>query len=260
MNFWVLIWLIIAAALIYFFAWTLFILFKQKKTWQTYAEKNGLRYTPGKLQDSPEIGGNLKGYTVSLFTGEHATIDMRGSRKLTAIEVQLTSKMPFEGGVASRGMVEFLKNIGFKDEIALKHPGWKNEYIAVSNTPYALQSYLTAPRFEALSSLMRVKNAWVILVFRGDMALLRFDTPDPIETEKKINVIVDRMIEAAKILELQPGEFGRLKEDALRTAPRQANIHIKDDNVDVTGIQLEEDSKPSPEPKNDTASKDQNGT
>lgn len=259
MNIWLLIWLAITAALLYFFAWTIFILYKQKQTWRTYAEKMKLRYTPGKMQESPEINGNYRDYTVSMFTGDHTTADMRGVRKLSAVEVQLMSKMPFEGGVASRGMVEFLKGLAFKDEILPKHPRWKTEYIAASNTPYALQSYLTDARIEALSSLMRVKNAWVIMVFKNDMALLRFDTPDPLETEKKITVIVDRMIEVAKILELEQGEAARLKEDTLRTAPRQATIHIKDENVDVSSLELEEDTKPSPQSQTNKEQLDENG-
>lgn len=261
MNFGLLIWFLITAALLFFFVWTIFILLRQKKTWREFADKNQLRYTPGRLQDTPEINGNYNGYTISLFTGEHTAPDMRGARKLSAIEVQLTSKMPFEGGVASRGMVEFLREIGFKGEIIPKHAMWKSEYIAASNTPYALQTYLTAPRLEALSSIMRVKNAWVILIFRGDVALLRFDTPDPLETEKKMQVILNRMIDVAKKMELETGEISRLKEDALRTSPRETAIHIKDDNISLEGIQLEdsEEVKTSPQSQNDKALKDESG-
>lgn len=261
MNLWLLVWFFITTALLYFFVWTIFILLRQKKNWDEFSRKNQLRYTPGRLQDPPEVNGNYKGYTISLFTGEHMTPDLRGTRKLSAIEVQLTSKVPFEGGVASRGMVDFLREVGFKNEIIPKHAMWKSEYIAASNTPYALQSYLTNARLEALSSIMRVKNAWVILIFRGDMALLRFDTPDPLETQKKIESIMDRMIDVAKKLELEAGEAARLKEDSLRTSPREASIHIQDDNISLEGIQLEdsEETKPSLQSQNDKAQKDENG-
>lgn len=267
MNIWLLIWLFIAAVLLYFFGWTLYILFQQKRAWQAFAKKAKLRYKPGRWQESPDMSGNYNGTTISYFTGEHISPDVRGSRKLTAIEVSLSSKMPFEGGVASRGMVEFIKTMGFKEEILPQNPKWKSEYIATSNTPYALQSYLTDTRLEALFSLMRIKNAWVILIFKEDTMLLRLDTPDPLETEKKLEAITKRMVEVAKRLELEQGEAQRLKEDALRTAPRQAEIHITDENIDLntSGLQLEgegevKSKEASPQPKKNKAQKDKSGS
>jgi hypothetical protein len=33
---------------------------------------------------------------------------------------------------------------------------------------------------------MKIRNGWVILIFRADTFLLRFDTPDPLETQQKL--------------------------------------------------------------------------
>ncbi|MDB2682893.1 hypothetical protein N9Z27_01405 [Alphaproteobacteria bacterium] len=242
MNIWVLIWLGVALTLLYFMGWNLLILYRQKKAWSIFADKEGLRYDAKNLSASPEMNGTYKDYTVSLFTGEHLAPDGRGSRKLAAIEVQLSSHMPFEAAMASGGMVSFVRELRFNEEVKIKHKNWRKDYIAASNTPFALQSYLTDERVEAIMSLVRVKNGWLILVFKGDTTLLRFDTADPLDKTGKIRAILNRMVDVAQVLELQAGESKQLKEDMARTSPKEKALQIDDEDFAASsGLQLDED-------------------
>ena len=110
--------------------------------------------------------------------------------------------MPCEGGLATGGMVEFLKNMSFGQEIKVTHKGWSKENMASSPDPEKFETYLTPERIDALMALAGIKNSWLILIFRNDTALLRFDTPDALDTEAKLDSILDKMTKAAKALEV----------------------------------------------------------
>lgn len=221
--------------------WTVFILRRQKKTWADFAKRKKLRYTPNRTFANPEIKGTLDDYTISIFTGEHTSADMRGTRKLTAIEVHLTSVMPIDGGLANGGMVQIIQNMSFKEEIRPKHAEWHKSYIASSDNRHVLKTYLNDERLAALISLMKMKNAWVVFVFRGDVTLLRLDTPDPLDSTAKLEQIVKKMIEAAKILELKSGESGVLKSEIARKPEREAALEIDEAKMDSGAFQLEEE-------------------
>lgn len=238
MTIWFLLWLLLSVTLLYFLAWTLFILVKQKRAWKAYAEKHDLRYQSDALMQSPRLDGVLDGYTVSLFSAEHTRGDARRARKLTAIEVQLTSEMPFDGAIASEGMVDVVKSMTFKDEVKPDSKGWKSTLIAATDHKAAMQRYLTPKRLKALYALMKIKNAWVILAFRNDMVLLRIDTPYALENSDKVDELLNRMIKVAKALELDKGEGASLK-----TAKIKQQNQTLDDNTDADlgGLQLEDD-------------------
>lgn len=240
MSIWLLIWLLLSSALIYFMAWTMYVLFKQKKAWKGFAARNNMRYRENKLLSPPEITGNYGDYSVHLFTGEHISRDMRGSRKLTALEIQLSTKLPVPGGVASGGMVDVIQGMTLKDELQPDHSGWDKAWIARSSNRNVLKEYFNPQRLEAITSLMKMKNTWIILVFREDFTLLRMDTPDPLDSDKKILHILKKMTETARILELKAGEDSRLKTVESTRPVKQAKLEaggVKD----ADGLQLEED-------------------
>ncbi|MCC7305262.1 MAG: hypothetical protein IT558_03270 [Alphaproteobacteria bacterium] len=244
MNIGFIIWLILSATLLYFLGWDLLIRYRQKQAWKIYAAQKKLRYSSPQMFSSPEIGGVLEGHTLGLFTGEHIVADARGSRKLTAIEITLSSVMPFEGGVASAGMVTFLKKMNMHEEILPGHPGWNNSYIAATTNRAAFESYLTKERLDALTSIMKAKNVWTIMVFREKMSLLRLDTPDPLDKVEKIERTVKKLLDVARVLELKPGEGERLKTQAAQR-PHKSSVALQEASGEA-GLKLEEEM-PSPE-------------
>lgn len=241
MTIWFILWLLLAGSLIAFLVWTLLILLRQKTGWKLYATKRDLRYKPNALMESPEMEGVIEDYTVSLFSREHISEDVRGVRKLTAIEVKLHSIMPIEGGLANGGMVDIIKEQSFKQEYVPKFDRWKKEYIAAGGNRNVLATYLNDERLEALCDLMKIKHAWVIFIFKGDAMLLRVDTPMPLDGAKKVDTLVKQMITTAKILELKKGEGETLKSAEIQSAAQNVTLDVDDKTLeDAPAFELED--------------------
>ncbi len=194
---------------------------------------------------SPEVTGTIDDHTVTIFSSEHVSPDARGSRKLTAIEVSLNSIMPIVGGVASGGMIPILKLLNLKQEFYPKHPDWNKAYVAAGSNRYVLEAYMSDERVGALCSLMQIKNAWLILVFRGDAMLLRIDMPDPLDNPSKVDKIIKQMVDVAKILELKAGESKRLKSEEVKSAAKNVALEVDDAAMNDAGntFELEEDQE-----------------
>jgi hypothetical protein len=242
-SIWIFLWLFLSAALLYFMGWTVYIVFRQKQVWGAYARKHKLRYKDKGFWESPEIGGSIHGYTVGVFVGEHLAEDARKTRKLTAVEVQLSSTMPIEGGVASGGLVSVLQGMTFKEEMRPEHKNWDKSYIASASDKAVLEAYLTPKRLDALTELMAIKNVWIILVFRGDIMLLRMDTPDPMDKAKNLDLALNKMIAAARVLELESGEVGFLKSEQAKKRSQHVALSVDGEDLIVTGLQLEDDDE-----------------
>ncbi len=243
MSIWFVLWLVLSFALLYFLGWTIYILLRQKRAWKAYAVKRKLRYVQKQFLVSPEMSGVIDDYTISFFTAEHQPPDARSARKMTAVELLLSSRIPFEGGIASGGMVSLMRPIGYAEEFVPAYDGWDKEWMAGSVSANAMQSYLTPDRLQALLTLMEIKNAWVIFMFRENVTLLRVDTPDPLDVPEKIDKLVKMMIKAANTLELAKGEDGRLQLAARQMAPRKAAAIKKDVNTKAATLELEEEEK-----------------
>ncbi len=221
-TFWWILWIFLSLFLLSFLGWTLFILFSQKAVWKKFAQKHKLRYQGNALMQMPAMDGTMGGYRVGLFSSEHVQEDVRGSRKLTAIEISLNSTMPIDGAVANEGMVNFVNALEFKTEARPKHEKWSKSYIAAADSKLALLKYLTDERLDALCSLMKVKNAWLIFIFRQNKMLLRIDTPNPLSDTKNLEELISQMLSVAALLELGKGEAAILKSEALKTEARES--------------------------------------
>lgn len=210
MSFWLFIWILLSGALIGFSVWSFYISHAQKQAWRAFAEKHKLRFNISKPLSAPEVTGSFDDYAIGVLTSEHTTADSRGVRKLTAVEISLKSEFPFAAAVASGGMVPLMKVPDFGNEIRPEHEGWDPSYIARSRSVDAMEGYLTKERLDILTALMKVKSFWVVFIFREGGALLRVDTPDPLQETEKLESLVKRLIAAARKLELAPGEGDRL--------------------------------------------------
>ncbi len=206
MNIWLLLWVLLTVALIGFSIWTFSILMQQKRAWKIYSDKRKLRYASGCVMGSPDMDGAIDDHKISFFVGEHVAADARNSRKLTAIEVRLNSIMPIAGAVASGGMVPIMQGMNWKFEYVPEHESWKKDYVVNTENKDVMAAYLSDARVAALTKLMAIKNAWVILIFKDDAMLLRLDTPDPLVSAKEIDSYAKQMLAAAAVLELADGE------------------------------------------------------
>lgn len=245
MSVWFLLWLCLLISLMSFLGWTFIILVAQKTAWKKYAAARKLRYKHGSLMASPEMEGEIDKHKVSFFTSEHLPEGARGSRKLTAVEVNFNSIMPIDGGVASGSMVPVLGQMNLTQEYRPKHAQWNETYVASGSNRAALEGYLNDERVAALCKLMAVKNAWVILAFRNEAMLLRVDIASPLDKANDIDRLAKQMLETAKVLELKKGEAKKLKALADKPAyEAQADaLDGEDENEDAASSAPEDSEK-----------------
>lgn len=241
MTIWLFLWGLLSAGLVFFTIWTLVILFQQKKAWRQFAKKYKLRYRNTALMNSPQVNGIYKGYAVGVFTSEHETERGGTSRKLTAIEVEMDSRMPVEGAIGSGGMVSVVESLGYSDEFKPDYDFWSTEYVIRCQDRRVLNKYLDKDRAKALVDLMKKKNLWVIFIFKGADTVLRIDLPSPFENLERLTKTIDEMIEIAKLLELRKGESGNLTSLKVRKESTAIHVDVDDDDLAFIGLELEGD-------------------
>lgn len=255
MNVWLILWFVLAAALIIFSVWTFLIVMRQNRGWRVYAEKRKLRYDARALMETPNVQGVIGEHSISCFASEHSGEDARTIRKLTAIEVKLNSIMPVTGGVASGGMVPVMNSLGLKQEYLPDHKDWDKSYVAAADNRGVLQAYMTDERVKALCGLMQIKNSWVIFVFKDEAMLLRIDVADPLCQAKELDGMVKKMLAAAEVLELEKGESKRLEKAEVEVAAQNFELEVDDEVLDApSGLALEDDT-PSDAPKENAKDK-----
>ncbi len=242
MNIWFYLWALISLGLLGFSAWTYLILFKQKKAWRDFAKKHKLRIKSAAFMQSPKVGGIYKDYTIGIFTSEHEVERGTSSRKMTAIEIELDSRMPISGAFASGGLTTITQAMNFSEEFKPSFACWNSDNIARGDDRAVMEEYFTKERAEALCTLMEKKNAWVILIFKGNDMLLRLDTPDPFETQGKLTATVDALIDVAKALELGKSEAATLKSILTRRNTGAPKVDISEKEMQSIGLELEEDT------------------
>lgn len=213
----------------------------QKKAWRDFAKKYKLRYKNTAFMNSPQVNGMYKGYAVGIFSSEHEADRGANTRKMTAIEVELNSRMPIGGALGNGGMVTIVQSLGYSEEFQPAFKFWSTDYICRTEDRGVVEAYLTEERAKALVSLMKIKNIWVIFIFRGDDTLLRIDTPEPFEKLDKLTKIIDGMIDIAKIMELKELEARDLATLKNRRNTGTPVVAVKDDDIAYTGLELEDD-------------------
>lgn len=259
MSIWIFLWLVVSIALIYFSAWTSLILLRQKRTWQAFAAAHKLRFQETGFLNPPQMNGLYKGYEIALFPSEHQTTDSRGLRKLTAIEITLKRPMPCNGAIGTGGMVNLIQDLPFPEEIRPEASWWDRSAIIKTDAPLLLETYLSAERLKAFAALGRVKNIWMIFIFKGKDTILRIDTPDPLETAAKIEKILRMMLETARVIELAPGETERLQQAQKTKQAAKARLDApSEEGSGAPALELEEEPEETPDTQTeeDTGSPD----
>lgn len=231
MSFWFFIWIIVSSFILVFTGWVFYILVRQKKAWKAFCSAHGLRFEPNALSASPSLGGVYKGYEVAAFTSEFLTPGGRTTRKLTAVEVNLTSRMPFSGAVASDGMVNVVEATGFGTQKSITHKSWEGRGgIYRADSVPMMDFYLKAERLDAIAALFSIPNAWVMAVFFEDKNVLRIDLPDPLDTKEKITKLLNRMVKIAQTLEVDEQEIKELRSLELQPPAVASKNKVTDTN------------------------------
>ncbi len=235
------IWFSISSFLLGFWLWTIYMLFRQRKAWKFYAQKRKLRYSSDGFYEGSSINGEIGGYKVSIFTSEHSELDARSKRRLSAIEVSLHSELSVYSAIASGGMVPIVEDLDLHQEFRPEFNRWDDSYIIRTRDSNYISKYLDEVRISKIVDLMEENKVWVIILFLGVPGLLRIDTPDPLDNPKKIDYLVKKMIEVARILELKDGEEKDLQREISNISDKQKVLDIDDDLLDDDiGLELED--------------------
>ena len=202
-----------------------------------------MRYSSNGIYDSPSVNGAIDEYKISIFVSEHSELDERSQRRLTAIEINLHSKMSVSGAVASGGMVPIVEGLDINQEYRPPVKGWEDSYIVRTNDLGYMQGYLNDTRLSKVIELMQIDKAWIILLFFGGKGLLRFDTPIAMDDPKAMDDLLKKLIEAARILELDEGEERSIVSKQSKLDNKQKVLDVDDDLLDDDiGLELESET------------------
>ena len=237
------VWFTLSAFMLCFWLWTNYILFRQKAAWKVFAEKRKLRYYSRRFSDNPSMSGAIDEYKISVFISEHFQLDARSHKNLTAIEVSLHSGLSVSGALASGGMVPVIETLDIHQEFRPSVKGWDDSYIVRTRDADYMRSYLTPERMEGIVRLMNIDKAWLILIFiAGEPALLRLDTPFPLDNPKEVDAVIKQMIYVARLLELRDGEERELQRNRSKSDKKQKVLDVDDALLeDDIGLELEND-------------------
>ncbi len=235
------LWFSISAFLLGFWLWTIYILFRQQRAWKFYAQKRKLRYSSLGLYEGSTMSGAIDGYKITIFTSEHSELDARSRRRLSAIEINLHSSLSVYGAVASGGMVNVVEGLNLPQEFKPDNKKWDDTYIVRTRDSSYMKKYLNDERIDKILDLMSEDKIWFVLLFLGDVGLLRLDTPSALDDPKRIDYLVKKMIELAKLLELKSGEDKDLLREISDAGEKQKTLDIDDDLLDDDiGFELED--------------------
>lgn len=251
MSVWLALWIVFSLLLLAFLGWSLWISYQQKKVWKNFAEKNKLRYKSISFLQTPEMDGVIEGFRFNFFGSEHASKDLRSTRKMTAIEVTLSSSLPINGGCASGSMVDVLKLFGFKAEIRPEIEGWNKTYLIAGTHKRVLEMYFTLERTSLLARVMKIKNLWMIFLFADGKTLLRIDTSNPLVSSEQLEKLTKILLSAVQALELKNGEGKLLKAEESKAVLHEKSLVVDEKTLEQSfGLELEEDEVPQHKPEN----------
>ncbi len=201
-----------------------------------------MRYNSNGIYDSPTINGAIDEYKVSIFVSEHSELDERSQRRLTAIEINLHSKLSVSGAVASGGMVPIVEGLDINQEYRPTVKGWDDSYIVRTSDLAYMQEYLNDDRLNIILGMMQIDKAWIILLFFGDKGLLRFDTPVALDDPKAMDDVLKQLVAAARVLEIDEGEERSIVTKQSKKDKKNKVLDIDDDLLDDDiGLELESD-------------------
>lgn len=200
--FWIFIWVVLSAIVIGATAWSLQILLRQKAAWEAYAKRRNMSFTRGTFMGPAEIVGVIEDYKVNFFTAERQTLDMRGKRYVSVIEIQLAEGL-FDGGVAgTKEMMPFMQTLTQLHPYPVKKEGWDASHVVFVRNDDIANAYFTPERLDTFQQLLSTRNADVLIVFNHEELVVRMETSDPMMDAEKIDKIVARQIGLANKLRI----------------------------------------------------------
>lgn len=219
MSLWFLLWFLLSFILLGATFWSTIILIQQKQAWKEYAKKYGLTYTSGKFFAPPNMEGVIDGYNVSFFTAVQQNPDARKNRQLTVMQVNANT--PFVDGIAcgTAEMLPFLQSLELLTPHEVKEGTWNKKNHIRTRHKKAVDAFLTAERVHILNEILSMPNADIIVILDDSEGIFRFETPNPLNDAKKIDVVLHKLM--TRIKKLEPSDT---EEKSLETIVKQEGV------------------------------------
>lgn len=211
--FWIFLWAVISAAILGTFFWSTIILHQQKRAWKAFTTAHKLNYEPGKFFESPKVSGIFEGRFINLFSQEKEAPGGRSTIYRTALEVTLGRGIGSEGGmIANREGQYIIDMIDYPHKLVMPDANAAGLNVSAYDEAF-MRDYLTNARLDILKSMMKLRDAGIILAFGDREALLRLELPDPLHMPGKAEQLMrttlktfNRLIDGLDIKETSPAE------------------------------------------------------
>lgn len=243
---WIILWLIFSFIILGATFWSLIIQYNQKKTWEAFAKKFGLKYMRGTFTGPCAVEGVFDGYDVSLFTAEQQNQDSRKNRKVTGMQVNANEEFVDSVAIGSSGVRNFIKSIEGLSNHDMSGRKWSKDLTVFSNNKDAIDLFLTDERIEIINKMLGIKNADILLVFENSESIYRVETSNPLTDLDMLEKMLKTTIARYKKLSLSDEEKTKLKKlvksSAVSDVKPDATLK-KASEEDLEKENSEEDSK-----------------
>lgn len=202
---WIFIWVILSIIILGAAFWSLAIQFQQKKTWEAFAKKAGLKYMPGNFTGPCAVEGVLDGYDVSLFTAEQQNQDSRKNRKVTGLQVNANEGFVDAIAAGTSEVRPFIKSLGLSNH-NLDNKAWSKDLTLFSRNKDMVDAFLTEERLDTIKKMLNIKNADVILLLDDNEGGYRIETSNPLTDLTQLEKMVKATIARYKILSVSKEE------------------------------------------------------
>lgn len=201
MSIWIAIWFLIALFILGTFGWTVLLLTKQTKAWKSYADKFKLNYTkPPSLLKSPTIGGEIDGFSVTIYSEEQVSPDNRGPRYRNVVLIGCPFSPATGGIIATPYFSPFVATLETPETFVPDFAGWNSSLLFRVQNADSLKEYMTQDRLKLLHSFMATKNAETLFIFNQQDSFLRLETADPLSDASKLESLVNKMLSIGKAM------------------------------------------------------------
>ncbi len=203
---WIFIWFILSAILLGSTFWSFQILTQQKRAWRKFATEKKFAFRPGTLMGPAEMEGMIGDYKFLFFTAERDGADIRSRRYLTAVEISLAEGFVDGAVMGGKEMLPFMQSLPNFQPYAVEHASWDKDLQAFARNEGALKAYLTPGRLDAITQILKTKNADTLIIFNDREALIRMETVDPVQSADKLDKIAKRVMSLCDRLRITPEE------------------------------------------------------
>lgn len=177
------------------------LLTKQSKAWKAYATKFKLNYSkPPSILKSPTIGGEIDGFSVTIYSEEQMAPDNRGTRYRNIVLIGCPFSPSTGGIIATPYFAPFVATLETPETFTPDFQGWNEGLLFRVQKADALKDYMTQDRLKLLHSFMATKNAETLFIFNQQDSFLRLETADPLSDASKLESLVNKMISIGKAM------------------------------------------------------------